>query len=236
MTGPSSPEPPWEPGELRVLIVDDEQDVRLGLRLLAESMMAEVQEAASGEEALEICQSWVPHLVLSDITMDGMSGVELLSVLGLNHPDTRIVLITGFGTIELAVEAMRRGAVHFITKPFDNDEVLEAILRYGQERLARAKARSRVGPPTGADPLIIAEDSRMKAVLSLVHQVAPTSMSVLIQGESGSGKELIARTIHTKSEKRDAPFLAVNSAALPDSLARVGVVRLPQGRIHGCRS
>jgi len=218
MTGPSSPEPPWEPGELRVLIVDDEQDVRLGLRLLAESMMAEVREAASGEEALEICQSWVPHLVLSDITMDGMSGVELLSFLGLNHPDTRIVLITGFGTIELAVEAMRRGAVHFITKPFDNDEVLEAILRYGQERLARAKARSRVGPPTGADPLIIAEDSRMKAVLSLVHQVAPTSMSVLIQGESGSGKELIARTIHTKSEKRDAPFLAVNSAALPDSL------------------
>ena len=131
---------PWEPGELRVLVVDDEPDVRLGLRLLAESIQAEVQDADSGEAALESCRTWAPHLVLSDIAMHGMSGVELLSALGREHPETRVVLITGFGSIELAVEAMRRGAVHFITKPFDNDEVLRTIVRYGQEAVIREKA------------------------------------------------------------------------------------------------
>jgi len=209
--------PPWGRGELRVLVVDDEPDVRLGLRLLAESIQAEVRDAESGEKALEICRSWVPHLVLSDIAMDGMSGVELLSALGRNHPETRVVMVTGFGTIELAVEAMRRGAVHFISKPFDNDEVLQTIVRYGQEAVIRERA-GQLKPPGNDAPLIIAEDPRMKAVLELVRKVAPTPMSVLIQGESGSGKELIARAIHHQSEMRERPFLAVNSAALPDAL------------------
>jgi DNA-binding NtrC family response regulator len=218
MNAPPTPAPRWDPGELRVMVVDDEDDVRLGLRLLAESVEAEVREAASGEEALEICETWAPHLVLSDITMGGMSGVKLLSHLGRTHPDTRIVLVTGFGTIELAVEAMRRGAAHFITKPFDNDEVLDAVGRHGLEALIREKTRKLAGRPPGVEPMIIAEDPRMKTVLDLVGQVAPTSMSVLIQGESGSGKELIARAIHAQSRMRESPFLAVNSAALPDTL------------------
>jgi DNA-binding NtrC family response regulator len=217
MTVSSDISPTWDRGELRVLVVDDEPDVRLGLRLLAESIQAEVRDAASGERALEICGSWVPHLVLSDIAMDGMSGVELLSALNRNHPETRVVLITGFGTIELAVEAMRRGAVHFITKPFDNDEVLKTIVRYGQEAVIREKARQLKPPGKDASP-IIARDPRMRAVLERVSKVAPTPMSVLIQGESGSGKELIARAIHDQSEMRERPFLAVNSAALPDTL------------------
>ncbi len=210
--------PPWERGELRVLVVDDEPDVCLGLRLLAESIQAEVRDAGSGEQALEICNDWIPHVVLSDIAMDGMSGVELLSALGREHPETQVVLITGFGTIELAVEAMRRGAVHFVTKPFDNEEVLQTIMRYGQEALIREKACRLKHLPSANAPLIIAEGPRMKAVLDLVRKVAPTPMSVLIQGESGSGKELIARAIHEHSEMRDRPFLAVNSAALPDTL------------------
>ncbi|MCP3981199.1 MAG: sigma-54-dependent Fis family transcriptional regulator [bacterium] len=209
---------PWLPGELRVMVVDDEPDVRLGLRLLAESVQAEVREAESGEQAVEICESWMPHLVLSDITMDGMSGVELLSVLGRKLPEVRVVLITGFGTIELAVEAMRRGAVHFITKPFDNEEVLQTVLRYGQEAVIREKARGLESSSADGTPRIIGEDPKMQAVLDLVRTVAPTPMSVLIQGESGSGKELVARSIHAQSEKHEAPFLAVNSAALPDTL------------------
>jgi len=233
MSASSVAPPRWESGELRVMVVDDERDVRFGLRLLAESVRAEVREAESGEKALEICETWEPHLVLSDITMDGMSGVELLSVLGRKHPDTRIVLVTGFGTIELAVEAMRRGAVHFITKPFDNDEVVQTVLRYGQEALVRERTRSLVGPPTGAKPMIIAEDARMKAVLELVRRVAPTSMSVLIQGESGSGKELIARSIHSESEGREAPFLAVNSAALPDTLLEAELFGYRKGAFTG---
>jgi len=218
MTDPPGSAPLWDPGELRVLVVDDEPDVRLGLRILAESVRAEVMDAASGEAALETCDTWVPHLVLSDITMAGMSGVELLSVMGRRHPETRVVLITGFGSIELAVEAMRRGAVHFITKPFDNDDVLETVVRYGQLAVAAERACRLDRAQSGDTPRIIGEDPRMKAVLDLVETVAPTSMTVLIQGESGSGKELIARAIHARSEMRARPFLAVNSAALPDTL------------------
>jgi len=218
MTAPSTLEPKWIPGDLRVMVVDDEDDVRLGLRLLVESIGAEVREAASGEQALVLLEEWVPHLVLSDITMGGMSGVELLSVLRNKHPDTRTVLITGFGTIELAVEAMRLGAAHFITKPFDNDEVLETVERNGLEAMMEERIRNLGHSPSGSRPVLIAQDPRMKAVLNLVHQVAPTTMTVLIQGESGTGKEMIARAIHEQSAGRDAPFLGVNSAALPDTL------------------
>jgi len=214
----SGPQPRWSSGELRVLIVDDERDVRLGLQLLAESLNAEVRTASSGEEALEISKEWVPHLVLSDINMDGMSGVELLFVLGKECPETLVVLITGYGTIELAVEAMRRGAAHFITKPFDNDDILDAISRYGNEAWLRERTLDYARSASADEPLIVAEDPRMRSVLELVRHVAPTSMSVLIQGESGSGKELIARAIHAASGAKEAPFLAVNSAALPDSL------------------
>lgn len=212
------PQPRWVPGELRVLVVDDERDVRLGLQLLVESLNAEVKAASSGEEAVEISKAWVPHLVLSDINMGGMSGVELLFVLGKECPETRVVLITGYGTIELAVEAMRRGAAHFITKPFDNDDILDAVVSYGNEAWLRERTSDAARSAHANEPLIVAEDPRMKSVLELVRHVAPTSMSVLIQGESGSGKELIARAIHAESRVKDAPFLAVNSAALPDSL------------------
>ena len=112
----------------------------------------------SGMEALAMAGEWAPHLVLSDITMGGMSGVELLGILRRRYPDTRVVLITGFGTIELAVEAMRRGASHFISKPFDNEEVLQAVSRYGYEALIREKARQLVGPQEDGEPVIIAED------------------------------------------------------------------------------
>lgn len=215
MTEPSRP---WKPGELRVLVVDDEDDVRLGLRLLAESVDAEVRDASSGEQALEICESWVPHVVLSDITMGGMSGVELLSVVGQRYPGTRTVLITGFGTIDLAVEAMRRGAADFLTKPFDNDEVVDLVQRCGREALFQERLQCRQDPSSEDASSMIAEDPRMKRVLDLIRQVAPTPMSVLIEGESGTGKELVARSIHAQSDSRDAPFLAVNSAALPDTL------------------
>jgi len=207
----------WEDGELRVLVVDDEPDVRLGLRLLSESVGAEVRAAASGEEALDVCGSWVPHLVLSDITMGGMSGLDLLGRLRARHPATRVVLITGFGTIDLAVQAMHAGAAHFITKPFDNDEILAALRRFGNEALVAERFRDDGAAEEGA-PSLVAHDPRMLGVLELVERVAPTEMSVLIQGESGAGKELVARAIHERGPRRSRPFLAVNAGALPDAL------------------
>ncbi|MCK5378089.1 MAG: sigma-54-dependent Fis family transcriptional regulator [Acidobacteria bacterium] len=205
-------------GDLRVLVVDDEADVRLGLQLLIEGLGAEVRTVSSGEEALEALEMWLPHVMLSDITMGGITGMELLAETRRRWPTVRVLMITGYGTIELAVEALRNGAVHFLTKPFDNEEILAEVDRHGREALVAEQVRRMIPAGDAGPATIIATDPRMVAVLDLVRQVAPTEMAVIIRGESGTGKELVARSIHEHSDKRDRPFLAVNSAALPDTL------------------
>ena len=214
-----SPEPPLEPATCRVLVVDDEADVRRGLRMLAESVGAVAREAESAEAALNLVAQWEPHVVVSDITMPGLSGLDLLDALHLSHPHIQVVLITGYGTIEMAVSAMHRGASHFITKPFENSEVRDVIVRCGRHALlsAHIRAERARGVADGTHEFISA-DARMQPVLERVQQVAPTAMSVLIQGESGTGKELVARAVHRQSSVADRPFLAVNTAALPDAL------------------
>ncbi len=225
-----------DPNSLRVLVVDDEADVRLGLRLLIEGTRAEVREAASGEEALQILTGWVPHVMLTDVTMGEMSGMDLLAETRRKYPDVRVLIITGYGTIELAVDAMHDGAAHFITKPFDNDEILEVVERHGREALVADQIR-RLAQSDGRGPAtIIASDPRMVAVLDLARQVAPTAMQVLIRGESGTGKELIARAIHEDSDKKHLPFLAVNSAALPDTLLESELFGHRKGAFTGADS
>ncbi|MHC4937919.1 MAG: sigma-54-dependent transcriptional regulator [Planctomycetota bacterium] len=200
---------------LRVLVVDDEDDVRLGLRMLAESVTREVRAASDGEEALAIAHDWCPHLVVSDITMGRMSGMDLLAELRGILPATRVILVTGFGTIELAVAAMGLGASHFVTKPFDNEDLLTSIRRFGREALLDESEKAH---PSRSKRAFIAEDPAMKEVIARIDQVAPTAMTVLIRGASGVGKELVARTIHERSKVAKKPFLAVNTAALPDTL------------------
>ena len=141
---------PWKKGELRVLVVDDEPDVRLGLRMLAESLDADARAAADGEEALKTALAWHPHLVVSDITMGRMSGMDLLSELRAQLPETRVILVTGFGTIDLAVTAMGLGASHFVTKPFDNEDLMASMRRYGTEALLDGQAN---GQPAQDAPL-----------------------------------------------------------------------------------
>ncbi len=209
----------FEPGTCRVLVVDDEDDVRLGLRILAQSLGAEVRAAGSAEEALAALGGWEPHVVVSDITMPGLSGLELLDELQKRLPHVRVILVTGYGTIEMAVSALHRGASHFITKPFDNEEVLEAVETLGRQALLDAYIReNRVTAARSAGPKLISQDPHMVPVLERIAQVAPTDMSVLIQGESGVGKELVARAIHDQSQGASRPFLALNTAALPDTL------------------
>ena len=226
------PDAPWKTHELRVLVVDDEPDVRLGLRMLAESLGADVRDAASGEQALETARAWRPHLVVSDITMGRMSGMDLLGALREQLPGTRVILVTGFGTIELAVSAMGLGASHFVTKPFDNEDLLASIRQFGREALLdeRVRAMSKTAP---SQRDFIAEDPTTKAVLARIDQVAPTAMSVLIRGESGVGKELVARTIHERSRVARKPFLAVNTAALPDSLLEAELFGHRKGAFTG---
>lgn len=202
---------------LRVLVVDDDDDVRLGLELLARSLGVEVQAAANGEEALDLLRMSPPHLLLSDITMPGISGMELLRRVRAEQPQIRVLMITGYGTIELAVEAMRRGAVHFITKPFDNQQILAEIVRQGCEALIAARIRTMESSAGAKPPSIVAMDPRSRELMDVVRQVAPTTMPVLLRGENGTGKTLIAKAIH---EGRDAalPFVSVPLAALSDVL------------------
>ena len=227
----------WKPGELRVLVVDDEPDVLLGLRLLAESLKAEVHTASSAEAALEQLERSAPHVIVSDITMPGKSGLDLLHEVKTKVRDIQVILITGFGTIEMAVTALQEGAAHFITKPFDNQEVLTAIRRYGQEALVSEQVRQLREDQEGGDGSpFIADDPATAEMLDLVHRVAPTPTTVLIEGESGTGKERVAREIHDWSLNKDRPFLAINTAALPDTLLGAELFGHKKGAFTGAHS
>lgn len=197
---------------LRVLVVDDEEDIRLGLRKLISRLGADVRVAADGEEALEVVRAEGTDLVLTDLTMPRMGGQELLVAVKTLSPETPVVILTGFGTIQTAVASLQAGAAHFMIKPFENDEVQSLVSRLGRQALAR-----RAGG--GAEnPGLVAHDPAMLRVLELVERVARSPVPVLIEGESGTGKEVIARTIHQMSAVASKPFMAVNAAALPDTL------------------
>ena len=201
---------------LRVLVVDDEADIRLGLSRLAASVGAQVAEAENGAVALELIERNGADVVLTDLMMPCMSGAELLVEIKRRTPETEVVILTGYGTVQSAVQCLQSGAAHFLTKPFNNEEVTRLVERLGRQVLAR-RAVPETGPTAGARTLI-AEDARMRTVLELVARVARTPVPVLIEGESGTGKELVARAVHEGSEVANKPFLAVNAAALPDTL------------------
>ena len=200
--------------DLFILVVDDEPDVCLGIKHLVKSLGCEVKTASSAEMALSMFEVDKYDLVLSDISMPGMKGNELLKVIKSKWPFTEVILITGFGTIELAVNCLQAGAAHFISKPFDNDEIKDLVSRVGRKILADRKSILN----GSRDDSIVAESSGMKAVIELVKQVAPTKVPVLIEGNTGTGKEVVARALHEYSQSSDKEYLAVNCAALPDTL------------------
>jgi DNA-binding NtrC family response regulator len=212
---------------LSILVVDDEPDLRLGLTRLLARTGAELEVAASAEQALGLLRDREVDLLITDIRMPGMSGIDLLHEVKRHFPLTEVILITGFGTIGLAVECLHAGAVNFLSKPFDNDEMLHTVSMTGKRILA-AKGKSAVASETG----LIAAEASMKAVLELVRQVAATRVPVLIHGESGTGKELIARAIHEQSGV-SKPLIAVNCAALPDTLLESELFGFRKGAFTG---
>ncbi|MCE2802584.1 MAG: sigma-54 dependent transcriptional regulator [Gemmatimonadota bacterium] len=201
----------------RILVVDDEPGVRAALTQVLEYEGYEVRAVASGTEALTTYASWAPRLVLLDVKMAGIDGLETLSRLRAADPEAVVVMISGHATLRDAVDATQRGAYDILEKPLDTDRILVTIRNaIGHLTLREENARLRAhverhGAIVGASPPI-------RALVAQIDRVAATGARVLITGENGTGKELVARAIHAKSPRASAPFIEVNCAAIPGEL------------------
>ncbi len=205
---------------MRILVVDDEKQIRRIVSVLLQERDYEVAEASCGEEALRLQTDFEPALVLLDLSMPGMDGLQTLQELMKTVPAPEVVMMTAFGTIRSAVEAMRLGAFDYLSKPFDNDALLLTIERALERRrlsheveALRNELESRYGFSE-----IIGLSSQMQDVFRMMAKVAKVDATVLITGESGTGKELVARAIHRRSSRCSGPFVAVNCSAIPETL------------------
>src|ERR687883_514062 len=204
----------------RVLIVEDDTAARVGLEQLVKSWGFVAESAADGEEALEKVTSFRPAIVITDLVMPRMDGLELLRALQQQGEDVTTLLLTAQGTVETAVEAMKEGAYDYLTKPVDLQRLkilLDKIVER-QETLREVKALRRQLREQGTFGPMIGNSPEMRKIYSVIEQSAPTSASVLITGESGTGKELVAQTIHQLSPRSAFPFIAINCAAIPETL------------------
>ena len=225
---------------LRILVVDDQSSVRELLRAVLESDGHEVETASSGEDAVAGLKGGFHDLVIMDIRMPGLDGVAALARMKELSPGTGVVMMTAYASVETAVEAMKLGALDYITKPIDIDEVRAVIARF-VEALAPAEddVEDRVEVGSG----VVGASDAFREVLEVGHRVAESDATVLVLGESGTGKEVIAREIHRASGRARKPFVAVNCSAIPEGLleselfghekgAFTGAVRQKKGRFE----
>ncbi len=204
----------------RILVVDDEKNYLVVLDALLSEAGYDVLTAAGGARALAVLEEEEPDLMITDMRMPRLSGLELMAQVKQMHPDLPVIVMTAFGTVENAVEAMKLGAVDYIMKPFENQELLLTVEK--ALKLRRLVAQNRLlkeDASRGRGFGSIVGDSRpMRQVFELVEKVAATKATVLITGESGTGKELIARAIHQRSPRAEEPFVPVNCMALSETL------------------
>ncbi len=203
-----------------VLVVDDEANARTALGELLRDEGYEVEMAADAFKALGKLETFVPDLLLTDLKMPGMDGLELMGRMREIDPDCSVVIMTAFGAVETAVAAMRAGATDYITKPLNFDElliVLERALETRRLRTETSQLRERLSERFDFDN-IVGASPEIQRVFNVVAQVAPARASVLITGESGTGKELVASALHERSKRRDGPFVKLHCAALAETL------------------
>jgi two-component system nitrogen regulation response regulator NtrX len=201
----------------RVMVVDDEKGVREALRQLLEYEDFEVRTATGGADALKLYGEFHPHLVLLDVKMAGMDGLEVLAKIREMDPRALVVMISGHGTIQTAVEATQLGAYDFLEKPLDTDRILLTLRNaFGHVDLRSENERLRISVEERYE--IVGSSRAIRDVLDVIEKVAPTPARVLITGENGSGKELVARAIHFNSPRSARPFVEVNCAAIPSEL------------------
>ncbi len=219
----------------RVMIVEDEVHALHGLAELVSSWGYETEMAGDGVEALEKAGGWNPGIIVTDLKMPRMNGLELLQQLSANKNDCTVVVLTAQGSIDLAVEAMKIGAYDFIQKPVEPTRLRTTLSNATHKReterqleVTRRKLRD-----TGVMGPLVGSSRRMRDIYALIDQVAPSNVSVLITGESGTGKELVARALHELSPRKPKPFVAVNCAAIPETLIESEIFGHEKGAFTG---
>ncbi|MFP4181576.1 sigma-54-dependent transcriptional regulator [Thiohalospira sp.] len=217
-----------------ILIAEDDPNMRELVATVLEGVDAEVIQTTDAQQALDLLESRPISVVLTDLRMPRIDGLELLDFARRRDPHTQVVLITGYGTVESAVDALKAGAFDYIRKPFDNTELLHTVERaLEHQRLARENQELRQQGIQSEDAGLIGRSSAMDEVERLVRAAAAYDCGVLITGESGSGKELVAQRIHQISPRSEAPFVAMNCAAVPENIIESELFGYVRGAFTG---
>src|SRR5580693_368176 len=204
----------------RVLVVDDEENIRLVLRTLLKKHGFEVEVADGGDAALAMLDSFDPDVILTDVRMPRMGGLDLLATLRAKQHPATVIVMSSYGSNDLALEAMKAGAYDYVSKPFKPDEIV-LVLRKAEERETLRRENRALREQIQKEnqfESILAKSKEMQEIFRTITKIADFKTTVLVTGESGTGKELVARAIHSRSGRRDKPFTAINCGAIPENL------------------
>jgi len=221
-----------------VLVIDDEANARAGLKRVLEPLGCNTLEAASGSEGLDLFHKHGADLVLTDVRMPGISGMNVLETLSKEAPEVPVVLITAYGSGDSARDALQKGAYDFISKPFDLDTielVIKRALKLLDLEAENKTLKSQVQASVGIEN-IVGKSAQINSVFETIRQVSPTKSNVLIEGESGTGKELIARAIHEQSPRKDKPFIPLHCASFSENLLESELFGHEKGAFTGAVS
>ncbi len=202
----------------RILLAEDDEIVRISVSDRLKQFGWLVDEAEDGKKAAALSDKQKYNLVISDIRMPGLSGVDLLARLKEQSPDTDVIIMTAYGSIDDALDCLRKGAADYILKPFDLDDLIIRVSRILDMQAVKARCASLEESCPLATNRLIGSGPAMRQVFAIIEQAAPTNATILITGESGTGKELAARAIHQASLRRNKPFVSINCAAIPEGL------------------
>jgi two-component system response regulator AtoC len=204
----------------RILVVDDEENIRLVLRTLLKKHGFDVEVADSGEAALGLLETFDPDVILTDVRMPRMGGLDLLATLKAKQHPATVIVMSAYGNVDLAIEAMKAGAYDYVSKPFKPDEIV-LVLRKAEERETLRRENRALREQIQKEnqfESILAKSKEMLDIFRTISKIADFKTTVLVTGESGTGKELVARAIHTRSTRKAAPFVAINCGAIPENL------------------